>query len=735
MDRIGKLAYVMLLVLIGLVLIPPAPVSAFTFSKNRQLWQTGTDVQLLQHYLNTHGFAVAITGAGSRGNETALFGPQTYRALTKFQAAHGLPVSGFFGPLTRAAIETAAPGATAPTRTAPKADYSPPSTLSATSSPLIPNPITPPNFYYSPGFGGGGSDTTAPIITGTPTNVIAEATSPTGAIVTYSSPTATDNVDGAVAALCSLASGSSFVLGNTVVTCTATDVHNNIAHTNFVVTVQDTTAPAVSLTTPANSATVSGPLVTLSATASDNVGVVGVQFAVDGANVGSEVTSSPYLISWDSISATIGSHSITAVARDPAGNRATSTAVTVTVSNTGSVAIIPLGDSRTAIIDFDAAHLNGSNLSPFFWANAEHSQAFRLVGNFGISADTTKDMQARIATALPSKLSGYTNFMTIWGGVNDIGTLADTGPSSDGYFQTIADRITSIASSAMAAGIHPIIFTENGSEAFTSAQVTSTLNLNAALRSWVTANKGSNYAPILFDVAPIIWSGTPVSSIAFNSNYAYDGLHLQILGSDVTGAALYSLITQYVTPTPDTPSGTELLQNTTYATATGGSAGTGVTGTVPASWKTVRDNANVNSITFSLNESKARFTASSNASNTLNGFRLRQDPSISGLAGGNVLEGWGTVDILSGAVNLGDCSLNVSVNYSDSTFDLAYDGRATSNKGAISSVSNRTFLLRSPRVTINPAKTLSSINYFFNCRLGASGSTTVDFYNATLRKL
>src|SRR6185295_9239325 len=52
------------------------------------------------------------------------------------------------------------------------------------------------------------------------------------------------------------------------------------------------TAPSVAISAPANSATVSGT-VTISATASDDVGVVGVQFKVDGANRGAEDTSAP----------------------------------------------------------------------------------------------------------------------------------------------------------------------------------------------------------------------------------------------------------------------------------------------------------------------------------------------------------------------------------------------------------------------------------------------------------
>ena len=96
----------------------------------------------------------------------------------------------------------------------------------------------------------------------------------------------------------------------------------------------DTTAPTVSLTTPANGATVSGSAVTVSAAASDNIGVVGVQFKLNGAHLGAEDTSSPYSIVWDTTGASNGAASLTAVARDAAGNARTSAVVTVTVTNT-----------------------------------------------------------------------------------------------------------------------------------------------------------------------------------------------------------------------------------------------------------------------------------------------------------------------------------------------------------------------------------------------------------------
>lgn len=94
----------------------------------------------------------------------------------------------------------------------------------------------------------------------------------------------------------------------------------------------DTTPPTVSMSAPASGATVSGTS-NLTANATDNVGVVSVQFKIDGANAGSPDTTSPYSFAWDTTKAANGSHTLTATATDTSGNIATANAVTVMVSN------------------------------------------------------------------------------------------------------------------------------------------------------------------------------------------------------------------------------------------------------------------------------------------------------------------------------------------------------------------------------------------------------------------
>jgi beta-lactamase superfamily II metal-dependent hydrolase len=93
----------------------------------------------------------------------------------------------------------------------------------------------------------------------------------------------------------------------------------------------DVTPPATSITAPLAGATVSGTT-TVTASASDNVGVTKVEFYLDGA-LQSTDTTSPYSWSWNTTTAANGSHSLTSKAYDAALNVGTSATVSVTVSN------------------------------------------------------------------------------------------------------------------------------------------------------------------------------------------------------------------------------------------------------------------------------------------------------------------------------------------------------------------------------------------------------------------
>jgi hypothetical protein len=85
-------------------------------------------------------------------------------------------------------------------------------------------------------------DVDAPVFDFAPQNQTAEATSPDGARVSFSVPTATDNLDTDVSVTCQPASGATFPIGNTGVTCTASDDAGNTAEASFTITVTEPVA-------------------------------------------------------------------------------------------------------------------------------------------------------------------------------------------------------------------------------------------------------------------------------------------------------------------------------------------------------------------------------------------------------------------------------------------------------------------------------------------------------------
>jgi outer membrane protein assembly factor BamB len=118
---------------------------------------------------------------------------------------------------------------------------------------------------------------------------------------------------------------------------------------------------AVSITSPAAGSTVSGT-VNVAATAA---GAVGVQFKLDGANLGAEDTTSPFSTAWDTTAVANGTHTLTAVARDGSGVTVTSASVSVTVSNAAP-------PPPTKVLLGDQAVENGHDSNP-----AGAAEAFR----------------------------------------------------------------------------------------------------------------------------------------------------------------------------------------------------------------------------------------------------------------------------------------------------------------------------------------------------------------------
>jgi large repetitive protein len=201
-------------------------------------------------------------------------------------------------------------------------------------------------------------DTTAPTVQ-SHINLVAEATAPTGAAVTYTAPTANDLVGGATGVSCAPASGSTFALGHTTVTCSATDAAGNTGNASFDIHVRDTTAPsvqahanvvaeatgaagaAVSYAAPGATDLVDGALTSVCAPASGTVFGLGHSTvtctATDAAGNNASVTFDVHVR--DTTGPTIQPHADVAANATPGGTVVTYTAPTASDAVDGGVAV------------------------------------------------------------------------------------------------------------------------------------------------------------------------------------------------------------------------------------------------------------------------------------------------------------------------------------------------------------------------------------------------------------
>ncbi len=151
----------------------------------------------------------------------------------------------------------------------------------------------------------------------------------------------------------------------------------------------DTTPPAVSASESGSSGTI-----TLSAIATDDVGVSKVEFWVDGALKGSSSTL-PYSLAFDSRTLPNGTHSLIAKAFDAAGNTATSTAVSFSIANAnttlteteanGSIATANAVGAATTI----SGLISSERDKDYFKVNLNAGQKIRvdMVGPSGMDYD------------------------------------------------------------------------------------------------------------------------------------------------------------------------------------------------------------------------------------------------------------------------------------------------------------------------------------------------------------
>lgn len=225
------------------------------------------------------------------------------------------------------------------------------------------------------------------------------------------------------------------------------------------------TAPTVNLTAPLANAVVTGTQ-TISASASDAIGMKNVQFKLDGVNLGTIDTTSPYSVSWDTKKSVNGTHSLTAVATNTSGLTTTSSPVTVDVENLIAPTVQIIAPSTNSIVSGTQA-ITASTSS----AQGVASVQFKLNGaNLG-SALTTAPYTMNWDTTKTA--NGAYNLTAV---VTDKTNLADTSAT------------VSVTVSNQAATPPP---TNNGPNLVANPSLETSTN-GTSPDSWLSSNWGTN---------------------------------------------------------------------------------------------------------------------------------------------------------------------------------------------------------------------------------------------------
>jgi len=215
--------------------------------------------------------------------------------------------------------------------------------------------------------------------------------------------------------------------------------------------VLETTPPNVSMMAPADGTTVMG-MAMIAASASDNVAVSSVQFLLDDINLGSPDTTSPYSFSWNTATASNGSHLLSAAARDSAGNAATAAQVSVFVDNQA-----PAG---SIVINGGAAATNSSTVTLTLSA-ADNAGAVSQMRFSNSSSPSTFSAPEAYSTTKTWTLSGATGTSNVYVQFKD--TVGNWSPSFTDtiVFDTTAPTVSSVSVSGVTQSSAMISWTTN----------------------------------------------------------------------------------------------------------------------------------------------------------------------------------------------------------------------------------------------------------------------------------
>jgi hypothetical protein len=231
-------------------------------------------------------------------------------------------------------------------------------------------------------------DTTAPSI-GANSNVTVPANSAGGAVVPFAPPPASDSVDGAITPVCVPGSGSTFPIGTTQVTCTATDAHGNSAASTFTVTV---TNNAPSITVPGNivaeATSPAGAAVGFTATGSDIEDGPKTPSCSPAAGSAFGFGTTPVICTVTDINGVSTSAGFTVTVQDTTAPVVTYSGNTGTYALTQTISITCTPTDAVGVVSSTCAPISGPAYSFPAGANTFSATAADAAGNTGTGSTT-----------------------------------------------------------------------------------------------------------------------------------------------------------------------------------------------------------------------------------------------------------------------------------------------------------------------------------------------------------
>lgn len=413
-----------------------------------------------------------------------------------------------------------------------------------------------------------------------------------------------------------------------------------------------------------------------------------------------------------------------------------------------------LGDSRAAQMHAEGSpYRNRSAHNHRVWGDALADRRTTFGGNYGRSGWRSDQILALLNSAINSGCGT----LDIQMGVNDIsqafaGYVAETGPYA-GTAVTLANVLTVALANAeyaisqsVAAGIPNIIVTlDPGASNLTSEQVGILIRYNQGLRELAEKYPGV----VIFDLPAYVWDPTAstAAAIAFAANaYLNEGsiyVHEATYGSWLAGSAYADLLKSIMpafprrqrsrSEAPATNNKTQMLSNPLFTSPTGGVAGTGVSGDIPASWNVARAGSGITaSVSVAAspdgfgNEVVIAATATAAGS-----VYLYQDVSASNWALGDYFEGSARCIVDAGATGLAGPYLYTQAAFSggsETSMDLYQRGEIGPQGGYSLD------LLSQPLLISSVLGTKSWLTYRLYLTFAAAGSATVRWRTAAMRK-